>query len=272
MAAGGSVKVKADASAAISTARAQKLRDGPTLKTLLSAAPRNASMIPPSRQPLALVTGATGEVGRELVRQFASKGYDLILVAPDAERLTAIAGGLRAMQPSLQVVCIAAEISTYEGVEALYRAVVSLGRALTVLVANAEGERSARGARNARLDAELALINLNVTALVHVIERLVGNVVIHGTGKVLILSSVAASAALDPCHAVRAASKAFLRSFGHALRGELQEAGIAVTVMIPGPVDAAEIALSACQALDDDEQMIPALLTQLALGAEQHAD
>lgn len=223
-------------------------------------------------RPVALVTGAAGEVGAELARQFAGKGYDLILVAADPERLSAIAAALRAIEPSLQVVCIAAEISTYEGVETLYRAVVSLGRPLTVLVANAEVDCSGRGVWGARVDADLAVINLNVTALVHVIERLVGSVVIHGTGKVLILSSIASSAALDPCHAVRAASKAFLRSFGSALRGELQETGIAVSVMIPGPVDAAEFAQSACQALDDDDQMIPALLSQLAVGAGQHAE
>ncbi len=224
----------------------------------------------PTVRPLALVTGAAGEVGFELARHFAGRGYDLILVAADGARLAAIAAGLRAQGPGIQVVCITAEISSYEGVEALYQAVVSLGRPLTLLVANADADRLEGNRRAARLDAELALINLNVIALVHVIERLVGSVVIHGTGKVLILSSVASSApaVLDRCHAVWAASKAFLRSFGNALRGELQDAGIAVTVMIPGPSGAAEFALSACRALEDDDRVIPALLTQLAWGAE----
>jgi short-subunit dehydrogenase len=224
----------------------------------------------PNGRPLALVTGAAGEVGFQLARQFASRGYDLILVGADAARLAAIASTLRAREPALQVVCITAEISTYDGVEALYRAVLSLGRPLTVLVANVDSGRPCSGnGRHARLDAELAVINVNVTAVVHVIERLVGSVVVHGAGKVLILSSVASSpAAFDPCHAVWAASRAFLRSFGNALHGELQDAGIAVTVMVPGPIGAAEFARSVCSALEDNDGVIPALLTQLGWAAE----
>jgi short-subunit dehydrogenase len=223
----------------------------------------------PTGRPLALVTHAAGDVGIELARQFASRGYDLVLVGADAERLAAVASALRSNEPELQVVCIPAEISTYQGVETLYRAVIALGRPLTVLVANAEMDHSARLPWSARWDADLALINLNVTALVHVVQRLLGAVVIHGTGKLLIVSIGATSVALDPGQAVWAASKAFLRSFGQALRGELQEAGITVTVLVPGLMEAAEFARSACRALDDDDRVIPALLSQLTLGAVQ---
>lgn len=221
-----------------------------------------------SGRPLALITSAAGDVGSELAHQFAARGYDLILVASDAERLAALAAAVRAIDPALTAVCICAEISTYEGVEALYRAVICLGRPLSVLVANADMDRWSRNDANARLDAELAVINRNVTALVHVIERLIGGVVVDGTGRVLILSS-GATAAIERCPAVWAASRAFLRSFGNSLRAELQESGIEVTVLVPGLTGAAEFARSAWRALEDNDRMIPPLLSHLAAGIVQ---
>ena len=228
-------------------------------------------MVSATGRPLALVTGAAGDVGSELALQFATRGYDVILVASDAERLAALAASLRTIDRALTAVCICAEISRYEGVEAMYRAVVCLGRPLSVLVANADMDRAARSDLNARLDAELAVINRNVTALVHVIERLVGGVVVDGTGKVLIISSTT-SAALEAGHPVWAASRAFLRSFGASLRAELQESGIEVVVMLPGLTEAAEFARSACRTLHEDERIIPPLLSRLAVSAGPRAD
>ena len=44
----------------------------------------------------ALVTGASGGIGRELARAFASRGYDLILAARNEEALAALAQELGA--------------------------------------------------------------------------------------------------------------------------------------------------------------------------------
>ena len=91
------------------------------------------------------------------------------------------------------------------------------------------------------------------------VERLARGMVIHGSGKVLITSSIASSS-LGAAHPVCAATRAFLRSFGQAIRNELQEAGVSVTVLIPAPMDAAAFAQAACAALEDDERVIPALI------------
>ncbi len=219
-------------------------------------------MIRPFSRPIALVTGATSGMGLELAQQLAQHGHDLILVAPDAAPLARVADHLRGAHREIQVTCVMADLTATDGVETIYKALSEMGRALDVLVANPGEDRQGDGSTETRLQAALALINRNVTAPVHFVQRLIGRMVVHGTGKVLITSSIASSR-LGPHHPVCAATRAFLRSFGQALRNELQEAGITVTVLIPGPIDALQFAQSAYAALEDEDRVIPALLSPL---------
>jgi short-subunit dehydrogenase len=58
----------------------------------------------------------------------------------------------------------------------------------------------------------------------------------NGRGRLLITSSIAAGGP-GPFQSTYAASKAFLRSFGEALRQEVRKNGVTVTVVEPGPTD-----------------------------------
>ena len=71
---------------------------------------------------------------------------------------------------------------------------------------------------------------------VHLAKRVLPGMVSRGKGRVLVTSSVAATAP-GPFEATYAASKAFLQSFGQALRSELTDTGVSVTVLMPGPTD-----------------------------------
>jgi short-subunit dehydrogenase len=92
-----------------------------------------------------------------------------------------------------------------------------------------------------------------------------------------------------PRMAVYAASKAFLRSFGQAIRNELQDKGVNVTVLMPGPTetdfferarmedtvvgesqkqDPAEVAEAAIKALNEGaDHVIPGAKNKLQMGA-----
>jgi short-subunit dehydrogenase len=105
-----------------------------------------------------------------------------------------------------------------------------------VLAANAGIGIGGDFARETDLRTELRLINLNVTSQVHLIKLIVRDMVQRGSGEILITSSIAGIMP-GPLEAVYAASKAFLRSFGQATRNELQDTGVNVTVLMPGPTD-----------------------------------
>jgi short-subunit dehydrogenase len=183
--------------------------------------------------PLAVVTGGSSGIGFELAREFAGHGYDLVVSADNAAKLNEAA---QALSRDARVQAVAADLSTYDGVERLVSELRRLGRPIDVLAANAGVGVGGDFARDTDLEDELRLINLNVTSQVHLIKRVVTEMVRRDRGQILITSSVA-GVMPGPREAVYAASKAFLRSFGHALREELKDTGVGVTVLMPGPTD-----------------------------------
>jgi short-subunit dehydrogenase len=193
-------------------------------------------MSQPTLRPLAVITGASSGIGYELARKFADNGYDLAIVAENQDKLQAAAASLSALesQPDLEV--IGADLATADGVRLLYRALKALGRPIDVLAANAGVGVSGNFANESSLDEELRLIHLNVTSQVHLIKLVVFDMVERGAGDVLITSSIAGLMPA-PRMAVYAATKSFLRSFGQAIRNELQDTGVNVTVLMPGPTD-----------------------------------
>jgi short-subunit dehydrogenase len=80
------------------------------------------------------------------------------------------------------------------------------------------------------------MIALNCNHTVHVAKLLVPAMVKLGQGKILITGSVV-STSPSPYQAVYGATKAFVMSFGEALRNELLGTGVTVTVLQPGATD-----------------------------------
>ncbi len=188
------------------------------------------------RQPLALVTGASSGIGLELAKVLARNGYDLVLAAEDEAGLAAAGRQIAAAEGGARVESVAVDLATSEGVDTLYRRVQALGRPVDVLCANAGVGVGGDFARETSLEAELRLIQLNVTSQVHLIKHVVRDMVGRGEGKILITSSVAATMP-GAFEAIYAASKAFLSSFGEAIRDELKDTGVSVTLLMPGPTE-----------------------------------
>lgn len=185
----------------------------------------------PGTRPLAVVTGASSGIGRELAGVFAEAGYDLVIAAEDPGIITTATElrGLGALAEPIQT-----DLATYQGVETLYAALG--GRPPDAVAINAGIGVSGDFVRDSDLEADLRLIDLNVRSTVHLAKRVLRDMVAHGAGKVLLTSSIAARMP-GPYEATYAASKAFILSFGEAIRYELRDTGVTVTVLMPGPTD-----------------------------------
>ena len=186
-----------------------------------------------SSRPLAVVTGASSGIGHELARQFAEHGYDLLIAAEDS----GIADAGRTFEGlGARVQPVVADLATYDGVEKLYEAIKEAGRPVDAIAINAGVGVGGSFVEDTKLDDELNLIQLNVTSTVHLAKRVLPDMAARGKGHVLFTASVAGTMP-TPLEAVYGASKAFVLSFAESMRYELQDKGVSVTALLPGPTD-----------------------------------
>jgi short-subunit dehydrogenase len=183
-------------------------------------------------RPLAVVTGASAGIGYELAKQFAHRGFDLVIAAEDA-RITEVAEELAVLGG--HVTPVQADLSTEDGVGRLYGKATVTGRPVDAVAVNAGVGVGGPFAETA-LEDDLRLVDLNVRSAVHLAKLAVRDMVARGDGKILFTSSIAATQP-GPFQATYNASKAFLLSFSEALRSELKDSGVTVTALMPGPTD-----------------------------------
>jgi short-subunit dehydrogenase len=181
---------------------------------------------------LAVVTGASSGIGLELAKQCVGNGFDVVVCAEDGQirSVATLLGTDGALAYAVQ-----ADLATRDGVERLAQAVTELHRPIDALLLNA-GVGVGGAFLDTDLERELKMIALNCNHTVHLAKRLLPAMVARGQGRVLMTGSVV-STAPNPFQAVYGATKAFVMSFGEALRYELKDTGVTVTVLQPSATD-----------------------------------
>jgi len=179
---------------------------------------------------LAVVTGASSGIGRELARLAAQDGHDLVIVADQGD-LAGAAASFRAAGANVEMV--EADLSTSFGVDKLLQAVG--GRPVDVLVANA-GHGLGHGFLDKPFAESKHVIDTNITGTLDVLYRIGSAMRQRGQGRILITGSIAG---LMPgsFQAVYNGTKAFIDSFSYALRNELKDTGVTITCLMPGATD-----------------------------------
>ncbi|MGE3457226.1 MAG: SDR family NAD(P)-dependent oxidoreductase, partial [Kofleriaceae bacterium] len=134
-----------------------------------------------------------------------------------------------------RVIPVQADLATFEGVEALAAAIDDYPFPVDALLLNA-GVGLGGAFVDTDLNTELRMIALNCGHTVHLAKRVLPQMVNRGQGRVLITGSVV-STSPNPYQSVYGATKAFVMSFGEAIRYELKDSGVTVTVVQPGGTD-----------------------------------
>jgi short-subunit dehydrogenase len=182
---------------------------------------------------LAVVTGASSGIGFELAKVFAEEGFDLLIAAEDGELTTALEE-LKVSGASVEAHRV--DLATEAGVIELYRHIQNTGRPVDALALNAGVGAGGAFATETELADELKLIDLNVRSTIHLCKLVVADMVERDEGRILFTSSIA-STMPGAFQAVYNASKSFVQSFALAIRNELEDTGITITALMPGPTD-----------------------------------
>lgn len=183
---------------------------------------------------VALITGASSGIGKELARIHASKGGDLVIIARREDRLNELKQELE-KKYNIKVYVIAKDLSLPQASIEIYNEVKEAGIEVDYLINNAGfGGRGYFHERPMELD--LQMIQVNIVALTTLTRLFLPDFVKRNHGKILNVSSTAALMP-GPLQAVYYASKAYVSSFSNAIAEELHATNVTVTALLPGATE-----------------------------------
>ncbi len=177
----------------------------------------------------ALITGASSGIGAVYADRLARRGHDLVLVARDAARLTAVAEA--AAQRGVAVETMRADLAApadLRRVEARLR-----GDGAIALLVNNAGVGVAPGLVDADADAVEQMIKVNVTAPTRLAAAAATAFAAAGRGAIINISSVLALAP-ELYSGVYSGTKSFLLNLSISLRHELSSRNVRVQAVLPG--------------------------------------
>lgn len=181
---------------------------------------------------VALITGASEGLGRDLAECYAEAGFDLILVARRKLLLEELAVELTSRH-GINCTVLDADLSLESECGRVLEATAAVKTRLRAVVNNA-GFGTLGWFHEVPLERQLALIHVNVGALTHIAWGTLPWLLQNGRGHIMNMASVA-SFQPGPLMATYYASKAYVLSLSEALHNECEGKGVTVTAVCPGP-------------------------------------
>jgi NADP-dependent 3-hydroxy acid dehydrogenase YdfG len=180
--------------------------------------------------PVFLITGASSGIGAATARHAAGQGYRIVLAARSVDRLADLADELGGDAYALAVRCDVTEWEQQE--EMVRRAIERFGR-LDVVFVNA-GFGAKRGFLEESPEFWRSMVLTNVYGAALTIRATLP-AVREARGHFVLTSSVAGRRALPG--SLYSATKWAVTAMGEALRQEMADTGVRVTLIEPGMVD-----------------------------------
>lgn len=176
-----------------------------------------------------LITGASSGLGAALARAYAAPRVRLALAARRRDRLEALAADCRAAgaEVAVQPLDVTDKAAARAWVEACAESAP-----IDLLIANA-GISAGTGAGGETEEQARDIFAVNLVGVLNVVHPALDQMRPRKAGQIAIVSSIAGYRGMPGAPAY-SASKAAVMAYGEALRGELADEGVAVTVICPG--------------------------------------
>ena len=181
----------------------------------------------------ALITGASSGIGRDMARNLASRGYDLVLVARNENGLKTVKEDILKIRDDVNIEILSIDLSNKENCYKLHEQVKNID----ILINNA-GFGLFGKFTDTSLDKEISMIETNVMAY-HILMKLyLQDMVKRNEGHILNVASIAGFMP-GPLMATYYATKNYVLSLTRAVHKELKKAhsNVKLSVLCPGPVN-----------------------------------
>lgn len=180
------------------------------------------------------LTGASSGLGKGMAKEFAQRGYDLVLTARRLELLEELAEEL-SREGDAKVIVKALDVCDPQAVATVLKESHQQLGSLDIVIANAGIGINGRAGKIAMHDIE-RMLDVNIKGLMATVEAALPLLRQQSQGQIVGISSVAGSRGL-PSGGVYGATKAAVTTYLEAVQAETQSESIDVTILAPGYID-----------------------------------
>jgi NADP-dependent 3-hydroxy acid dehydrogenase YdfG len=198
-------------------------------------------------EPVLVITGASTGIGAATALRAAEFGYRVTIAARSEDKLMALRDELGGDGRALALRC---DVRSWEDQQTLVRETLERFGRLDAFFANA-GFGAKRGFLEESVEFWKSMIDTNVFGAALSIRASLGHFKREGRGHLLLTSSVAGRRALPG--SLYSATKFAVTAMGEALRQEVADTDIKVTVIEPGAVDTPFFENRPSEALEADD-------------------
>ena len=184
----------------------------------------------------ALVCGASKGLGLGCAQALAAEGVNLVIVARGEADLQAAAAGVREASPAVQVIAVAADITTPEGRAAALSSAGGPGSAFDIVVTNAGGPPPG-DFRGWDREIWLKALDANMITPIELIKATVDGMAQRGFGRIVNITSSAVKSPIDILGLSNGARSGLTGFVAGVSRSGLAAQGVTINNLLPGAFD-----------------------------------
>jgi 3-oxoacyl-[acyl-carrier protein] reductase len=184
----------------------------------------------------ALVCGASKGLGLGCAQALAGEGVNVVIVARGADALNSAAQAIRETSPGIEVLTVAADITTETGRAAAFAVAGGPGRNFDIVVTNAGGPPPG-DFRAWDRDTWIKALDANMLTPVALIQATVDGMAQRGFGRIVNITSSAVKAPIDILGLSNGARSGLTGFVAGLSRSPLAAQGVTVNNLLPGAFD-----------------------------------